>query len=83
VSLGRPGLTPLLELTEGARRTMRIIRRNIAFSLTYNALGVFLAMAGLINPLIAAILMPVSSITVLLASWYGRSFERAPAGARQ
>jgi P-type Cu2+ transporter len=83
VYLGRPGLTPLLELTEGARRTMRIIRRNIAFSLTYNALGVFLAMAGLINPLIAAILMPVSSITVLLASWYGRSFERAPAGARQ
>ena len=37
-----------------------------------------LALAGLINPLIAAVLMPASSLTVVLASWLGRTFE-APA----
>jgi Cu2+-exporting ATPase len=40
---------------------------------------VTLAMTGTINPLVAAIMMPLSSITVLLGSWYGHSFDRAPA----
>jgi Cu2+-exporting ATPase len=78
VYLTRPGLTPLIELTDGAARTMRIIRRNIVFSLAYNAVGVTLAVSGVINPLVAAIMMPLSSITVLLGSWYGHSFDRAP-----
>jgi cation transport ATPase len=56
---------------------MRIIRRNILFSLAYNAVGVTLAVTGVINPLVAAIMMPLSSITVLLGSWYGHSFDRA------
>ena len=34
-----------------------------------------LAMGGWINPLLAAILMPASSITVVLASWRSRTFE--------
>jgi Cu2+-exporting ATPase len=83
VYLTRSGLTPLIELTDGARRTMRIIRRNIVFSLGYNAVGVTLAMTGLINPLIAALMMPLSSITVLLGSWYGHSFDRTPLGEKR
>jgi Cu2+-exporting ATPase len=78
VYLTRPGLTPLIELSDGAARTMWIIRRNILFSLAYNVVGVTLAMTGTINPLVAAIMMPLSSITVLLGSWYGHSFDRAP-----
>ncbi|MGH7696816.1 MAG: heavy metal translocating P-type ATPase, partial [Gemmatimonadaceae bacterium] len=66
VYLTRPGLAPLIELTDGAARTMRIIRRNILFSFGYNVVGVTLAMMGIINPLIAAVMMPLSSITVLL-----------------
>lgn len=76
VYLTRPGLTPLVELVDGAQRTMRVIRRNIAFSVGYNIIGAGLAIAGLLSPLIAAILMPTSSVTVVLGSWYGRTFTR-------
>jgi Cu2+-exporting ATPase len=49
----------------GAKRTVQVIRRNFVASLTYNAIAVGLAMAGRIDPLVAAILMPISSLTVL------------------
>jgi Cu2+-exporting ATPase len=75
VFLARPGLGPLVTLVEGAERTLQVIRRNIAFSLLYNVVGASLAMTGVINPLIAAVLMPASSLTVILASWLGRTFE--------
>ncbi len=77
VYLTRPGLDGLVELTSGAHDTMRVIRRNIGFSIGYNVIGASLAMLGLLNPLIAAVLMPTSSLTVVLGSWYGRSFSRA------
>lgn len=75
VYLVRPGLRPLADLMEGARRTLKVIRRNIGFSLVYNLAGVALAMSGRIDPLLAAILMPASSITVVLASWRSRTFS--------
>jgi Cu2+-exporting ATPase len=74
VYLVRSGLRPLVDLIEGAERTLRVIRRNIAFSLAYNIIGAGLAMTGVINPLIAAIMMPASSLTVVLASWRSRTF---------
>jgi Cu2+-exporting ATPase len=76
IYLTRPGLSALVELTEGARRTMRVIHRNIGFSIGYNLIGAGLAVAGLLTPLIAAILMPTSSITVVLGSWYSHTFAR-------
>lgn len=79
IYLTRPGLSALVELTEGARRSMRVIRRNIGFSLGYNLIGAGLAMAGLLTPLIAAVLMPTSSITVVLGSWYSHTFSRRSA----
>jgi Cu2+-exporting ATPase len=75
VYLTRPGLTPLVELIHGARRTMTIIRTGILLSLGYNVVGVGLAMFGLINPLVAAVMMPASSLTVLLVAWRGMTFE--------
>lgn len=75
VYLSRPGLEPLDELMAGSARTLRVIRRNIVFSLAYNVVGAVLAMGGWINPLTAAILMPLSSLTVVLASWRSRTFE--------
>lgn len=65
VYLQAGGLGALVDLVDASRRTVRTIRRNFAFSLGYNALAVGIAMAGLIHPLIAAILMPASSLTVL------------------
>jgi Cu2+-exporting ATPase len=72
--LTTPGLTPLVALADGAGRTMRVIRRNIAFALAYNALGVTLAMLGVLSPLVAALMMPASSLTVVMTSWLGRTF---------
>ena len=79
VYLARPGLAPLVELTVGAQRTLGVIRRNIAFSLVYNLIGAGLAMAGLMPPLAAAVLMPASSLTVVFASWRARTFGGDPA----
>ena len=81
VFLSRPGLQPLAELMDGAERTLGIVRRNIVFALAYNLVGAGLAMAGLLDPLVAAILMPMSSLTVILHSWRSRSF-RGSAGRR-
>lgn len=79
VYLTRPGLSSLVQLVDGSRRTMAIIRRGIWYSLAYNVVGVGLAMTGQISPLVAAIMMPASSLTVLVAAWRGRTFsgERA------
>ncbi len=76
IYLTRPGLGALVELIDGAGRTMRVIRRNIAFSIGYNLIGAGLAAVGLLSPLIAAILMPTSSITVVLGAWYSHTFAR-------
>jgi len=76
IFLTTPGLAPLVELMQGAGNTMRVIRRNITFSLLYNVVGASLAIVGLINPVIAAVMMPLSSLTVVLGSWYGHTFER-------
>ena len=75
VYLGTPGLEPLVRLLEGSRRTLRVIRRNLIFSLSYNAVAVTMAMLGLMHPLVAAILMPASSITVVVSSYRARTFE--------
>lgn len=80
IYLTRPGLGALVELTEGARRTMTVIRRNIGFSIAYNIAGAGMAVIGMLTPLIAAVLMPASSITVVLGSWYGHTFARRQHG---
>src|SRR6185503_2390298 len=51
VYLTKPGLASLVVLTRAARRTMRVIRRNIAFSIGYNVIGAGLAMTGHLTPL--------------------------------
>ncbi|MEL7369493.1 MAG: HAD-IC family P-type ATPase, partial [Myxococcota bacterium] len=76
VFLQRPGIEVLDDLVVGARRTHRTIRTNIAFSLIYNAFGASLAIFGLLNPLLAAILMPVSSLVVVTNSFRFRFADR-------
>lgn len=76
VYLNRAGLQPIVDLIEASRRTMHVIRRNFALSLFYNVLAAALAIAGVINPLIAALLMPASSLTVVTSSFRARTFQR-------
>ena len=65
VYIARPGLESLVELVNASRRTMRIVHRNLVISLGYNLLAGALAAAGMMTPLLAAIIMPISSATVL------------------
>jgi P-type Cu2+ transporter len=74
VYLNRSGLIPIVDLIHAARNTLRTIRRSLAASLCYNALAASLAIAGWIGPLLAAILMPISSITVLTLAYTARTF---------
>ena len=48
--------------------------QSLLLSLAYNTLGVTLAMAGLLHPVAAAILMPLSSLTVVSSSYRSRPF---------
>nr|AYM52769.1 copper-translocating P-type ATPase [Simulacricoccus ruber] len=47
-------------------RSSRVIRQNLFFAVAYNAAAVPLAVAGLVHPLVAAVAMSLSSVTVLL-----------------
>lgn len=72
----RSGLKPLVSLISGTRRTMFVIYRNLLFSLLYNIVGAYLAISGIVDPLFAAVLMPISSLTVILSSILGQSYIR-------
>ena len=74
VCLAARGLRPLERFIVGSRSTMRAIRVNLAVSVGYNAAGGVLAFAGLVNPLVAAILMPLSGLTVLVLALRMPSF---------
>jgi P-type Cu2+ transporter len=76
VFLTRPGLAPIMDLVLGARRSLGAIRRGLVFSLLYNAVGVGLALTGVLTPLWAAVLMPLSSLTVLTSALRARTFSR-------
>ncbi|MFZ4575565.1 MAG: heavy metal translocating P-type ATPase [Phycisphaerales bacterium] len=76
--LGQPGIGAVLELLRGSERTMGVVRRNLIVSVAYNAGAAALAVTGLIHPVIAAVLMPVSSLTVIFLSFRSRSFGGKP-----
>lgn len=56
------GLTDVLRI---ARQSVKIIHLSFGLSIMYNVVGVTFAAAGVLSPLIAAILMPLSSVSVV------------------
>lgn len=58
-----PRLSEILLL---ARRATRLVRWSFAISALYNAVGISVAALGILSPVICAILMPLSSISVVL-----------------
>ena len=64
----REGVRPLVDILDGARRLRGVIGRNLGFSLLYNVGACALAVAGFVTPLLAVVLMPCSSLIVVLSS---------------
>jgi Cu2+-exporting ATPase len=75
VYLRSPSITAVAATATGAQATLAAIRRNLKFSLAYNLVAGALAVTGLIHPLIAAAVMPLSSLTVLASSLRSRAFR--------
>ena len=76
---GDPALVPAA--IEVARRTHAKIRQNLAWAFGYNVIGLPLAAAGLLSPVVAGAAMALSSVSVLgsalwLARWRPREAAR-------
>ncbi len=48
-----------------AKGVLNVVKASFVLSFLYNAVGLYFAVQGLLEPVIAAILMPISSITVV------------------
>jgi P-type Cu2+ transporter len=68
-----PGLAPIGLALRASTQLARVVRRNLRVAILYNAATVGLAWAGLMSPLLAAVVMPVTSISIVLATTYSLS----------
>jgi Cu+-exporting ATPase len=67
----------LVQILNFARHATRVVRASFAISALYNLAGISIAAAGILSPLICAVLMPLSSLSVVLfacgmTSWAAR-----------
>lgn len=68
ILLTKSSLAALPKLVAIAKKGQTIIRQNLAWSFLYNAIGLGLAMAGLLTPIFAVAAMLLSSLCVTLNS---------------
>ena len=74
---GIAGVRALFEVNDARRRTQGVL---LVFMVAYNVFAVGMAVAGRMNPLVAAILMPVSSLlTLAIVGWGMRGVARPKA----
>lgn len=59
------GIAALRRALAAAGRLRGVLRDNLIFALVYNLAAVALCLAGLVDPVLAAILMPVSSVGIV------------------
>lgn len=63
-----PGVSPVRAALQIASRLARVVKANFAVATLYNVVAVSLVLAGVMSPLLAAVLMPLSSVTTILAT---------------
>jgi Cu2+-exporting ATPase len=61
-----PGLLAISTALQAARDVGAMVRSNVGFAIAYNALVVSLALVGEMKPWLAAIVMPLSSVVVVI-----------------
>ena len=59
-------LKRLSDFVQFASTSMRIVIASFVLAFLYNSVGIYFALQGLLSPIMAAILMPASSITIVL-----------------
>jgi Cu2+-exporting ATPase len=74
VYLADAGIEKLPLLFTGAQRVMRAVRLALCVSVSYNIVAAIAACTGMIGPLEAAIIMPLSSLTSISFAATRRSF---------
>jgi len=55
----------LVKFIRFSKTSLNIVKISFAISILYNIIGLSFAVQGLLSPIIAAILMPLSSVTVV------------------
>lgn len=78
-------VTRLAEVLRYAWRSVRVVRAAFWISTLYNVIGISIAASGRLSPVVCAILMPVSSISVVafasgMATWFGRNVGASAPG---
>jgi Cu2+-exporting ATPase/Cu+-exporting ATPase len=71
VYLTTPGISPIVDLIIISKETMKVIYRNLTISVIYNILSIIGVYMGIVSPLMAAIIMPLSSVSVLVSTVIG------------
>jgi Cu2+-exporting ATPase len=78
----RDSLDELPHAVDLSRRTQRVVRQNLAWSIGYNLAALPLAALGFVPPWLAAIGMSLSSIAVVLNAMRLSREARVPASRR-
>ncbi|MBA4148451.1 MAG: heavy metal translocating P-type ATPase metal-binding domain-containing protein [Verrucomicrobia bacterium] len=65
------------QILEFSKATVRVVRWSFIISTVYNVVGIGIAASGMLAPVVCAILMPLSSVTVIAfasgaTAWMGR-----------
>ncbi|HEX4167197.1 MAG TPA: HAD-IC family P-type ATPase, partial [Bryobacteraceae bacterium] len=81
VALAADDLRKITSVVNISRQTMTVVRQNYGLALGTNSIGLYLAAAGSINPIIAAVLHNLSTILVIVNST--RLIQYDPAGNGQ
>lgn len=75
-------ISAMPRLLSFSRSCVRVVQWSFVLSFLYNAAGITMAVQGLVSPLFAAILMPLSSVTIIAFSTLGTRWIAARNGFR-